>query len=174
MPELKAAIKQAQKELVVIAGRESVNFFKDRFRMQGWIDNGFAAWQKRKKDKRIGGALLVATGKLRNSIRVIRTGADFVVIGSHMPYSQIHNEGFNGTEQVRAHQRKTFKQMMVASTSAKTGKISKRSRKVHTGNSSIGAFTRHMHMPKRQFMGQSNFLDRRIEMIFKYELDKIK
>ena len=172
--QMKAAVLKAQKQLLVIAGQESVNFFKRRFAEGGWIDGGFEAWQKRKNDKRKGGALMVQTGKLRNSIHVKQRGADYLIIGTDMPYARIHNEGYDGNEQVKAHSRKTFKQLMVKATSLKSRKTSSRSVRIHTGTGEVKAFTRHMKMPQREYIGQSSLLNRRVEMIFKYELDKIK
>ena len=172
--EIKAAVLVARRELLVMAGRESVNFFKDRFRFGGWVENGFEAWPQRKNDKRKGAALLVQTGKLRNSIRVTERAADYIMIGSNLPYAQIHNEGFNGTEQVKAHTRKTFKDIMAQASSLKTRKVKKVKNHLHTGDVNVKAHSRKMNMPKRHFMGASPFLNRRIESVMKYELDKIR
>ena len=171
--------KFINRELPVIIGREAVNFFKDRFRYGNWIDAGVKMWQKRSdfdlSNVKGNRALLVQTGKLRNSIRVVEQGSNYVVIGSDMPYAQVHNEGFKGTVSVSAHRRKDkfnnkFK--------AKAGKEGKKSTKISweikaSGVQFVQTHTRQMNMPQRQFMGASEFLFKRINMIVQQRLKEI-
>jgi phage gpG-like protein len=51
-----------------------------------------AAWPALKRPRRPH-ALLVQTGALRESIRVLQTGGDTVAIGSALPYAAVHQFG---------------------------------------------------------------------------------
>jgi len=69
-------------------------FFKDSFRQQGFTDVTFEAWEKRKDpDKRPGGAILVDTTFLRNSLEVLSETQNTVEFGTHTPYASVHNNG---------------------------------------------------------------------------------
>src|SRR5690606_28537629 len=79
-----------------------VQFFKSRFRAQGWLDRSFKPWAKRKKtDKRRPGRnILMDRGKLRNSIRGNINGGT-ITFGSDVKYAKIHNEGGSITHPAR-------------------------------------------------------------------------
>lgn len=88
---------------------------------------------KIKKDKLSGQVLKVQTGRLRNSIHnhVIKIGKSIVgEVYTDVKYAAIHEFGFSGTENVKAHLRKL-----------KNGK-----------SINIRSFSRNMNMPKRSFM----------------------
>jgi phage gpG-like protein len=164
-------------ELPIIVGREAVNFFKDRFRMGGWIDTSFNKWLPRDVNapRNSGRALLVDSGKLRNSIRVVEQGSNYVVIGSDMPYAQAHNEGFNGQVTIKAHRRKN---KFADKFSATKGKEMKRTTKIAwkvnaSGVSFVQSHARKMNVPKRQFMGGSEFLFKRINLIVNKRINEI-
>lgn len=90
---------------------EAVNFSKDRFREQNWQDTSTEAWQPRKRPRgsarRSRGAILIDTGRLRNSIRIVRLTRDYAIIGTDVPYAKTHNEGatIDTTQKVRRHKR---------------------------------------------------------------------
>lgn len=168
----------------------AVNFFKQRFRDQNWIDTRTEPWKPRKgsgwgnkKASRTyefgsrkyqqagrGGrnrrAVLIQTGRLRRSLRKISATMDQVVIGTDVPYAQAHNDGFRGkvTQHVKAHMRNRTKLGII---SAKQGKRSSRVKfgRVVTGNGMVRAHTRtiHQNLPRRRFMGQSAALNRIME-----------
>ncbi|CAN5308636.1 hypothetical protein BH09BAC1_BH09BAC1_14220 [soil metagenome] len=162
------------RKLPELIGREAVNFFKDRFRFGNWIDESPVKWPARKvEDKGAKRGLLVKTGKLRNSIRVIETGANYVVIGSDMPYAKAHNEGLNAPVNIAAHTRKNNQKVKATFSSLKTKKKSSRTINVTVGKVSVKAHVRNMKIPQRQFMGMSAFLIRRIQMVVEYELKQI-
>lgn len=119
-------------------GAEGVRFFKQSFKWQGFKQSlALTRWQNRKGGKRNKGrALLIDTGRLRRSIRVTGSGADYVRVGTDVPYARIHNEGgrITGTASVRPHKRKG------------------RPVKGHTRNVNL-------NIPKRQFMGNSKFFN---------------
>lgn len=132
-----------------LIGTEAVNFSKKRFREQAWVDNGTEPWKKRKPGaaRNNGRAILVDKGKLRNSIRIVRSGPGFVVIGTSVPYAQVHNEG--GTINIPVTDRmRRWGWAMFAKT-----KDSKFKGLALTKKSSL-----RVRMPKRQFMGNSAYL----------------
>ena len=133
----------------------AVNFSKERFVKQNWLDETAEPWEKRRGrrrggDKRQGGAVLVDSGRLKRSIRVVSATKERIVIGTDVPYAEIHNEGFEGRQNVRAYQRQS-----------RTGKV-------HT----VRTHTRRMSMPERRFLGESQELAGRIENLMVTELNK--
>lgn len=145
--------KKVMRNLPKYAGTEALNFFKQSFKRQGFIDESFEAWKPRKerlkrKDKRGKRAILVKSGALRRSLRKFVRG-NIIEISSNVPYAQIHNEGGNIQQNVsvRQHDR----------------------RRPKGGKSKVMAHTRRVNIkiPKRQFMGESEFLNKRF--IFHFE-----
>lgn len=176
-------LKEAQKmrrQMPDIIGREAVNFVKDRFRFGGWVDTAFKKWKLRNPDKRPGGAVLVKSKRLRDSVHISSKSEAGVTITANMPYAQAHNEGFKGTvtQKVKAHRRKmphrsTYKAAM--------GKEHKRStgvkwEKQSSGVAFVKAFTRvvNMDIPQRQFMGDSPFFMKRLNVIFENRIKQIE
>ncbi|MCD8440857.1 phage virion morphogenesis protein [Tenacibaculum finnmarkense] len=130
------------------AGVIAVKFSKDRFRQsqKNWVDTSQEKWTPRKRKR--AGSLLVGpgSGRLKKSIRKISEGKYYVLIGTDVPYAQIHNEGgtIKTTARVRAHSR---------------------TRKGRSQLIKVKAHTRQMNtkIPKRQFLGESAVLARRLE-----------
>lgn len=124
----------------------AVNFSKERFVTKSWVDRAREKWEPRKRKDR--GSLMVRSGRLKRSIRVIKTGSNYFVIGTDVPYAQAHNDGLTvkKTVTVRAHQRKVT-----------------RGRNPRTAE--VGRHTRTIDrtFKKRQFIGESAILMRRIE-----------
>ncbi|AZB17589.1 hypothetical protein EG352_07320 [Chryseobacterium indologenes] len=134
----------------------AVNFSKERFVQKNWINQNREAWQPRKRPSR--GSILVRSGRLKRSIRKISQGNYYVYIGTDVPYAKIHNEGgqINNIANVKPHTRR-----------ARSGRSSR------SGTQNVKAHTRRMNirMPKRQFLGDSMVLNRRIERFLSRELD---
>ena len=143
-----------------IIGGEAVSFYKQSFKRQGWLDGSLERWPPRKlreakgrsKGKR---GLLIQSGKLRRSIRVVKATKTHVVVGTDVPYAQIHNEGgrIRQTVKVKAHER-----------TSKRGKrydVSEHPRRVN------------IVIPRRQFMGRSKSLDGLIEERLTKEIKRI-
>jgi phage gpG-like protein len=124
---VQAKLKEAKQHMPDELANMSLRYFQKSFKQQGFEDNTFNKWKERKNHDR-SRSILVKSGKLRRSILIKQKSFSKIVIGSYLPYSAIHNEGFNGIQKV----------------TSKTGKV----------------FTRHMIMPKRQFMGNSARLRR--------------
>lgn len=136
-------IQRLKKDIPRIAGNLAVRHFKQSFREQGWKDKTLDKWAARKRktgrntDKR---AILVKSGALRRSIRIIRYTKNSVIVSSELPYAIAHNEGaeIQGTQNVRTHQRRT-----------------------RSGSTTVRRHSREVNfkIPKRKFMGQSDTLD---------------
>jgi phage gpG-like protein len=163
-------------DLPVKVGTLAVNFTKQRFREQAWIDNATEPWRRRKPGtkRNRGRALLVDTGRLRRANRIIRTGHLSVTIGNDTPYAGVHNQGFNGVVTIPPHSRKKFKRDRV-----ETGKLTKKGNtRKQTVVSVIGEIpvkghTRRLNIPQRKFMGRSYYLSRQIERLIAAEINKI-
>lgn len=152
-------------ELGVIA----VNFFQDRFKARAWTDRRAKKWKPRKKkEKGRRRALLVKSGRLRNSIHVKSTTRSSVIISTPVKYAAVHNFGFEGTVKVRAHSRRVFGRAKVSNIKSRRT----RSVKFTAGSHQVKKHTREMDMPQRQFMGYSNTLHKKfVKAIFR-RIDK--
>ena len=157
-------------------GTEVVNFALQNFANQGFNGNHFQSWPTRKTvtKKNKGRAILVQSGRLKRSIRITRYITDGVAVGSDTPYAKVHNEGFRGTVQVKAFQRNKYESKKV-----ETGKLTKkgnmRMKTVQSiaGTIPVKAHTMRMNIPKREFLGNSPYLEARITRLIAAQLMKI-
>ncbi|GFR90284.1 phage virion morphogenesis family protein [Elysia marginata] len=163
----KAITKAVMREIPLEVGQTAVRFYKKNFERQGFVDNGVKRWKptKRAKTKPIltgekGG------GKLRRSIRLESYSAERIVItagNQFVPYAKIHNEGgiINESVQVRSHVRKKHYRR-------------RKGRRQLVEQYTVKAHKRHMNIriPKRQYMGQSETLNRHIDIITKRAINK--
>jgi phage gpG-like protein len=150
-------------EIAVIA----VNFSKERFRDQAWLDETKHKWKPRKNKRpgRRSQTLLVDTGRLKRSIRKIKATPEQVIIGTDVPYAEIHNEGgeINKTVNVKSHAIKSHRRKAYTrNRSGRAERIKAQTIKAHT----VKAHARKMNLkiPSRRFMGNSYTLARRIEL----------
>lgn len=164
---------------------EAEKWFKDSFRNQGFSDWGLQPWRGTKSGKknRFGMksmGILIASGKLKNSIRTTHASAGIIEItagNQFVPYAQIHNEGGSGIGKitVKSYRRKVSRTASISSTSMKTKKTTSRRRKITTGVTVVKSHVRDMSkFPKRQFMGDSQKLNERIERIIISEIDSME
>lgn len=112
---LNSRFKSRLLTLPIKVGDTAILYTKQRFAQANWIDHRVESWRPRKavtkwgKTKRNKGrALLVDTGRLRRSIRIMGKTSSSVTIGSDVPYASVHNDGFRGSvsQRVKAHTRK--------------------------------------------------------------------
>lgn len=175
-----AEMQRFRERLPGIVAREAVNFVKDRFRFGGWLDNTFKKWKPRGYYKGRKRALLIKSGKLRNSVHASSISNAGVTITADMPYAQAHNEGFKGsvTQKVKAHRRKLPNRNSYKAFKGKEGKRSTRLifEKQSSGVAFVKAFTRmvNMNIPQRQFMGDSPFFMKRLDMMFTNRIKQIE
>ena len=88
-----------------MAAIESVNFFKRSFVKGGFTDAAFEEW-KPSLTPLAGFRTMTATSNLRNSIRTTEQSIRRIVVGSHLEYAEIHNNG--GTITVTARMKRYF------------------------------------------------------------------
>lgn len=149
MHKLEQAKQYIQQDVPVVIGVEAVKHFKGNFQTESFDGTKWAS----RKSKRAGGTngqkVLSKSGELSESI-TYRVEGTTIIISSDKPYAQIHNEGFNGEEAVKAFER--------------TVKGKKQTVKEHT---------RHMVMPKREFIGDSKELMDKINAKVTRDLTRI-
>jgi len=158
MPNITAILDNVSKAIENLPNRvaaTAVIFSKKRFVEQNWHDTEEKPWQKRSRQRRGGkarqrGAVLVDSGTLKRSIRVISADKQRVIIGTDVPYAQIHNEGLDAPLPVKAHTRRS------------------RKGRSHT----VRAHSRNVKMPKRQFIGESQALATEIKNMIHAEIEK--
>lgn len=191
---IRSRLKQAMLSIPYKAGVIMVAYSKDRFKYQNWQDTYPEPWQRRSKKggwsnkgktaNNAGRAILVQSGRLRRSIRIINTTGNSVTIGSDVPYAAIHNNGgmVNTTQRIRAHVRINSRRDQTGITGAteitnKKG-ISRTNikwGKTATGISHVSEHTRKMsyRMPRRRFMGESKYLSMQISRMIAAELNNV-
>jgi len=150
-----ADLRTAIQRIPRVAGAQAVRFFQDNFRRQGWVYNGkLKAWKKRSKaaKRNKGRAILIDTGRMRRSIRVLSASSDGVLIGTTVPYAEAHNEGsvFNGSVKVPGFTRKGGRVMAYK-------RAGKRIKAHQRSAAKVQSHTRQMNttIPQRQFIGHS-------------------
>lgn len=156
-------------------GTVAVNYFKDSFRRQGWRDKSLERWKPRKPGakRNTGRAILVDKGHLRNSIILSKADAKSAVISAPVPYAAAHNEGFSGTVRVRAHTRQMSRKVSVTMSGIKSRKVRSRSMQVADGIVHVKAHSRSMNLPKRQFLGDSDVMFRKMDAVIIKAIDQI-
>lgn len=167
-----AALKpRITRELADVA----VNFFKDSFKRQGWRDKSLEKWKARAASapRNKGRAILVDKGHLRNAIVVSQANAKQAVIKVPVPYAAVHNDGFSGTVQVREHYRTVSAKVKVSSTSLASRKTTSRTMMLSAGKRKVKAHTRKMNMPKRQFLGDSEVMFKKMDAVVIKAIDQI-
>lgn len=91
-------LRMLRQTLVVlprVLATEGVNFSKESFQKQGWTNNSFERWKKRKSGQKRnkGRAILVDSGDLRRSVRILSTSIGKATYGSTLKYAPVHNAG---------------------------------------------------------------------------------
>lgn len=172
----RAMAKAQQVILPRLIGNEVVNFALDNFRRQGYLGDVFEPWRLRKPAGRKSStrALLVKSGRGRRSIRVTRADQHMVAIGSDVPYMKAHNEGSTAIATVKAHTRKIYGVAKVGTGvfSVKTRKERMRKQSFLSGHAKVKSHTRRMRLPKRQFIGKSQYLMARLKRVYAVEIIK--
>lgn len=167
------AVLNAYKKLPTELATVAVNFSKDRFRDQAWLDTTEEKWQDLKQPRQRKGrrsqTILVDTGRLKRSIRKVKVTQNEIVIGSNEPYAKIQNEGgtINKTVRVKAHQVKSHRRR--AYTRQRDGR-SERIKAQRVNTYAVKSHTRKMNtkIPSRRFMGHSRRLERRMITLITY------
>ena len=171
MGKIKARIKGAIRGLPGVLGNEAVNFSLDRFKEKNWLGASIEPWPAGKKKT---GSLLVKSGRLRRSIRIINQTENTVTIGTDVPYARAHNYGIKKSVQVQSYSRNKYRSYKKGTGvySVKTRKEKKRTVTAKVGGIEVRQHTRRMFIPKRQFLGKSPYLVQRLVRAGRYHLIK--
>ena len=177
-------IKVVNDQLPRKVGVMAVNHFKENFRRSGFVNSGLRPWPKTKRqmsnlhgaDSRYG-PLTSSRNHLMSSIES-HPGVGEVSIVNPVPYASIHNEGGNIiTHPTVTPQMRKFAWAMAYSLAGNkplTKDIPTEAQKwkglALTKKKSI---TIHANIPKRQFMGDSLELNKKIETTIEKELSKL-
>ena len=73
---------------------------------------------------------------------------------------------------MRAHTRRTYGRVQEKYTTS-SGKERTRTKRVETGSHIVRSHTRHMQLPQRQFMGDSQMLDQKLDRIVERAVEEI-
>lgn len=142
--KLKTVAKEIQHDCANIIAETSVEYFKDSFKRKAF--NG-RSWKRTVKRT---GSTLIESGNLMNSIRPTEVTDKKVVIAAgneKVAYARVHNEG--GVQYVKPHHR--------------TGRTGKRHQ--------VKAYS--YKATKRQFMGQSQELNKLIQERIEKHLNQL-
>ena len=168
--KLQKEVKEALFHLPRAIGVKAVEIFKENFRLQGFMDSSVNKWKSRKNNKRSEGrAILVKSGRLKRSIRIINTTQESATIGTDVEYAQVHNEGSNDTVNVKSHERKTSGKSFVYNIKSKR----RSTVKVQTGTAQVKSHSRRLNIPQRQFIGNSQHLERSIVILIEKKLQQL-
>lgn len=146
-------MEQICAESAEIIAEEATEYFKERFEEKEW--NG-VKWEPAKHPPSRGSLMLRSTA-LMQSIKPAEVTPTRVVIragdATKVTYARVHNEGYDGEVNVNPF-----------------------TRMVKGKRQEVRAHTRHMRIPKRQFMGETEELDERItasiESLIKSKLER--
>lgn len=166
-------VAEVLQQLPMLAGNMALNFYQDSWIRQGYIDNRFERWKTRQgKEKGKQRAILIGkgAGALRRSLR-LTNGRGYFEVVTNLPYAKAHNEG--ATMAITAKQRKFFwakyyeimkKMPKKKDQSTKAQKETVREKRIKEEAEPWKnlALAKTITIPKRQFMGDSAFLRRRI------------
>ncbi|MDL2289892.1 phage virion morphogenesis protein [Paludibacteraceae bacterium OttesenSCG-928-F17] len=154
------AVTDAYKKLPAEIATTAVNFSKDRFRDQAWLDTTKEPWKKLKRQRRgrngkvsNNQTILVKSARLKRSIRKISVTESRVIIGTDVPYAQAHNDGVKNKDV-------TIKEHIV-----KEHNRTRNGRKERVKEYTVKAHSRKMNIPERKFIGNSYTLERRIVLL---------
>lgn len=156
-------------------GNDAVNFFLDSFKRQGWLGSSFEPWAKRKSNakRNKGRSILIDTARLKRSIRITGISAGVVTIGTDVPYAKAHNEGFKGTVNVSAFKRNRYTREKLGSGKfTSTGKERMKTVQRIGSTGDVKAHTRRVNIVRRQFMGNSPYLQKQLSRRLQAELMK--
>jgi len=158
---LSKAYSRIPNEVAAIA----VNFSKERFVEQAWLDVTKTKWKplSRKRSGKKSQTVLVKSGRLKRSIRKIYADTNRVIIGTDVPYAEIHNNGgkIKDTVTVKQHSVKQYNRKSFTRTrKGRTENIKAQTVKSHV----VKSHSRKMNLtiPARPFIGSSYTLERRI------------
>jgi phage gpG-like protein len=157
---LENRIMKAKSEVMPILAQEAVNITLENFAKESY-DN--KPWEPR-QDKSNKRSLLVKSGRLKRSIRIVAVRSSGFTIGSDVPYASVHNNGGSVKRYARSEnfvRNRTLK-------GKRKGKFSKGTSSGQGFSFKSGSFL----MPQRKFIGTSDVFKNRLINVAKREIVK--
>lgn len=167
-------IEQAQRRTLPIkVGRIAKDHFQDNFRKHGFVDNGTHPWQRTHRQGRAKGAagqygpLMSDRQQLYGSVGY-QPGDATVTVGSSLPYAAIHNEGGDivVTERMKRFFWARFHEANGNSWARKQDSPEAEFWKT-LALKRVGSI---IHIPKRQFIGESRELNEKVDQAIDKEI----
>lgn len=156
---LKAKLVRATQQVPKVLAVEALNWMQANFQRQGFPDDTFQSWPQRKGNTRKGRAILVQTGNLRRSLRIVQVTDKGFIIGSDLPYAKAHNDGVNRSVQVSSHTRNKYTSSKVGTGRlTRSGKERMKTVQTVSGSTQVKSYSRQMRLPRRRFAGNSKVL----------------
>lgn len=169
-------------ELPRKVGTVAVNHFKQNFRDGGWLDNGLRPWKRTRRQDGKGtdaknSPLTSGRNHLMKSIQA-RTAPGEVTIENPVPYAAIHNDGGDIHPTVTPKMRKYAWRKVYSLAGVKNkGKLPKdlpEEAEKWKGLALTKKKSLKIHIPQRQFMGDSAELRVKVGKIINEALEEIK
>ncbi len=155
IPNFKKVAEDALKGLPEEVSEKARAFFLQSFIKEGFTDISFIAWPKRKDA--LTHKLLSQSLQLKNSVKIEQATMQKIVVsaGDGIPYAEIHNSGGTIKVTVTPKMKKYFWFLF-----KKTG-ITQYKWMALTKKEQLS-----IHIPQRQFIGDSYTLDKKIDKLF--------
>ena len=174
-------LKEVNDRLPRKVGVVAVNHFKQNFRDGGWLDNGLHPWQRtRRQDSNSPdakyGPLTSRRDHLMRSIQA-STAPGQVTIENPVPYAAIHNNGGDITTTVTDKMRRYAWAMVYSLSGRRKGSSAPQQLPPEAEKWKGLALTRknrlNIHIPQRQFMGDSAELSQKIQREIQQAINNI-
>lgn len=160
-PDFLGMAKQLKKDAVRYAAVEGVNFFQDSFYNQGFTNEAFEPWDKRKNDLDPGRKILIKTSFLMQSIQVFDKSDKRIVFGSDAEHAAINNDGGTVKIPITQKSRKYFWVMFKVTGNGMWKALALTKKQAIT-----------ITIPKRQFLGESATFMNQLDNWIKHEILK--
>lgn len=160
-PNFETMAQEIFKNISPKVAQKARAFFLQSFIKQGFTDASFIPWVKRVDT--LPHKTLQQSLTLKNSLRIAEQSPERVVIsaGEKLNYAAIHNEGGTITVRVTEKMRKYFWAMYYKTQDSRYKWMAL----TEKGNLTI-------HIPKRQFIGESYTLDKQLEKLIIEEIHR--
>ena len=158
-PNFESIAREIFKNISPKVAQKARAFFLQSFIKQGFTDTSFIPWVKRVDA--FPHKTLQQSLTLKNSLRIAEQSPERVVIsaGEKLNYAAIHNEGGTITVRVTEKMRKYFWAMYYKTQNSRYKWMALTEKETFT-----------IHIPKRQFIGESYTLDKQLEKLIIEEM----
>lgn len=165
VPDFEAMADAVMNGLAKEVAKHAKHFFLDGFDKGGFTDVNFIPWVKRQDFE--DHAVMSKTEALKNSIEIISATPERIEVGVNeaLPYSDIHNTGGTITVTVTDKMRKFFWFVYISMTKGSAhisipDHVLKWKKMALSKNETMT-----IHIPQRQYIGESYTLDQQIDKI---------